>query len=903
MRLTLRRARAFAGHLALLAVLAFAAAVLVSALPRAANTLTDQGLRADLGALPAVTRDLVHRAGSSVPFEVPPASAAARLPAWEAGLPAPLPGLVRDRWFSATTGPTDIRPSGPPPYSGSCRPEVRLRYQSGFDTALRLISGRLPRPAATTEVLVTTDAPGLRPGSTLRLESNTGSAPVTVVGVFQPDDAASAYWAASATEPIGCVDPREGMTSRITLLTDIAGITRAGRATGVLAYEWRYALAVERVRAADLASISRAVSTARRAAPAAQASLITGLDTALAGFERQLRGVRAMLAVVRAGLLATVAGLIVLTAQLVVDRRRAEFALLRARGAGTRVVVGRTLRETALVVPVMVLGGRLLAQLVPGRPDPGDGILLAAVGLLALFATPLFAARLPSTRSPSASSPAAHSSFVDSSSAALLAGRGGAGSARRLCAELFVLLLAVLGVVLVRQRGLAAADGVDPYLVSVPVLLGTAAALLTVRLLPWPLSRLGRVTARARGAVPFLGLARAGRGSPVQFWPLAVLVVAVATGVFTASVSGTVSDARDRATDQETAADARVDGFAFAPDTTRALAAVPGVDAVAPLVLSSGTGLTGASGEPVQAQLLVIDGSAAAPVLRAGLPAVLTRPPTADPAPADGPVPAVVSPEVAAEIGSGGIVDVQGRRYRFRVAAVTGSLPTLQPGARRFIALPSQALPVPGFQPLIPNRFLVSGDGFSTDALRVAGDQGQQANLERVLGRPVTPDELARPATVTTWSAHRAALGRGGVNGVLAFAYTTGAAGAAVLALLAVALSVLADAPGRGRSLSRLRTMGLSLRQGRHLLIYEVAPLVAAAFVAGGSVGVLLPRLLGPALDLPSFSAGVTGRSTLDPLLVPAAFLLLTAALAVVVAVESLANRRMRLGEVLRLGP
>ncbi|MEU4422197.1 FtsX-like permease family protein [Actinoplanes sp. NPDC024001] len=837
----LRRMRANAGHLGLLAVLALAAALVFTALPRAANGFTDRGLRDEAAAVPYLSRDLIYRA---VAGESTPEAAAGRLSTLERGLPAPLPELVRDRWFAAKIGPEEIEPAGPPPFAGSCRPEVQVRYQSGYESAVRLISGRLPRPGTVTEVLADASA-RLRPGSSLRLTSDRGTAPITVVGVFAPRDPAAAYWDGLATVPVACPDPREATTSRLFLLTDASGVARAGRATGLLDYEWRYHLAAGRLRAADLPAITGAVAAARRAAPAGQVALATTADDVLAGFDRRLQGVRALLAVVRAGLAATLLGLIVLAAAVMTDRRRPEFALLRARGAGNRAIVARTLGETAVVVPAAVLAGWALAQLVPGRPDPADGVLLALAGLVALLAAPLLA----------------------------VAGSGTAGRrVWRLTAEAFVVLLAVLGVTLVRRRGLAPSDSVDLYLVSVPVLLGVSAALVAVRLLPWPLQLFGRLAARARGAVPFLGLARAGRGARLHAGPLAVLVVAVVTGVFLAAVSATVSDARDRATDREVAADARVDGFAFAPDTGRLLAAVPGVDAVAPVVLEPGAALTSASGRRTQAQVLVTTGLAGDRT---------------------GPAPAVVSPEIAAEVGAGGTVELQGRRYQFRVARVADGLPTLQTGARRFVALPWQSLPVPEFQPLVPNRFLVSGDGFDPQALRAAGDEGQRANLSRVLGQPVEVAALPHRATVTTWAQHRAALGRGGVNGVLDFTYAAGTAGAALLALLAVVLIVLADAPARIRALSRLHTMGLSLRQGRGLLLYEVVPPVAVAFATGALVGVLLPDLLGPALGLGEFSAGIAGRTSVGPWLPAAALLLVAAALTAAVAVESVHSRRM----------
>src|SRR5690606_22194955 len=111
-----------------------------------------------------------------------------------------------------------------------------------------------------------------------------------------------------------------------------------------------------------------------------------------------------------------------------------------------------------------------------------------------------------------------------------------------------------------------------------------------------------------------------------------------------------------------------------------------------------------------------MDGPSLAEVLsrsgvKASLPASLTRPGRID-----GPVPAVVSPAVAADIGAAGTAatDVQGRRYEFTVGTVTSRFPGVPVGARRFVVLPWQAMPVPDFAPIRPNQFLVAGEGFAT---------------------------------------------------------------------------------------------------------------------------------------------------------------------------------------------
>ena len=264
--------------------------------------------------------------------------------------------------------------------------------------------------------------------------------------------------------------------------------------------------------------------------------LTSGLETSLGRYTNQQSAVAALLAVVQAGVLATLLGLIALAAGLVVDRRRAEFALIRARGGAAATIGGRLLAETLLVVPAAVLAGWLAGALLPGRAPAHGWLPLLAVAAVATLTAPVLATVTQR-----------HPAF---------AGRRrdltrSRPSARRLIGEAFVVLLAVLGVLLVRRRGLAASDGVDPYLVVVPVLLAVAVALVVLRLLPWPLRLAGRLAARARGAVPFLGLAGAGprlAGARPRRWRCSSWRWPPASSP--ARWPATVADARDRATDR-----------------------------------------------------------------------------------------------------------------------------------------------------------------------------------------------------------------------------------------------------------------------------------------------------------------------------------------------------------------
>ncbi|MEJ3743018.1 FtsX-like permease family protein [Actinomycetes bacterium KLBMP 9797] len=874
MRALLHRLRSTAPQLALLGALALTAALLVTGAPRLANHVADRALRDDIGRLSYAARDLRLTQQARLGTRLVPGTAS-DLEAYRERLPTPLPALVGEGWFASTVGPDRIETRvGNGPVT-----DIGLRSQTGVREAARLTSGRWPANRNdTSRVEVAVTAPvarqlGLAVDGVFTLKG-AGQLDAIVVGVFEPVDRAAPVWAEMgvALEPFPGLPP--DVPPQVVAVTDPAGIF-AGQRLDAPAYSWRFRVDENRLNAGELDSVIAAVTQAQRQPPG-----LTRLDTTLAGaladFQGQFRAVQALLAIVQAGLLATLLGLVVLAASLAVERRRSEFALLRARGAAIASIGGRTLAESLVVVPAAVLVGWLAGRLAPGRPSDLEW-LTVAVALLATLAVPVLAA-------------------VSQRQLTFVARRRDLvqhrPTPRRLIAELFVLVVAGLGAYLLRRRGLAPGDGVDPYLSAVPVLLAAAAAMLALRVFPWPLRQVGRLAARSRGAVAFLGLARAGRAGPVTAGPLAVLVIAITTGIFSGAVFTAVDDARDRAADRSVPADARLSGYLFAAGTEEKLAALPGVDAVAPAALAAGTTIQ-VDGAHKQGQALVVDGPKLAAVLArrdagAELPAVLV---TARPG---GPVPAVVSRTLAAELGARGSVGVRSASYDFTVAAVVDELPGIAPGVDRFIALPWQAIPTAA-SPLLPNEFFVAGTGFDPAALAAAADEGQRKYATTVGMSPP-------PVTVTTWAGHRAALDRTGANDVLSFAFLTGTTGGTLLALLAVGFTVLAGAAQRGRVLSRLRTLGLSARQGRGLLVYELVPLATIAVLAGGVVGMLLPALLGPALGLSSFTSGAAVRTYLDPLVVGAVLALVVFVLAAAVLIENLINRRLRLGEVLRVG-
>ncbi|PZG17214.1 permease [Micromonospora craterilacus] len=892
-----RRVRAYGAHVGLLAVLGLVAALLVTAVPRLANGYADRSLHADVTRLPHLVRDVSIAVEQQPDDPVGAAAGQADLDRFADALPQPLPQLVDRRWYAARLDEELLSATGDdPPMDGGAVKKVGLRAQTGVEDAADLTAGRWPRseagrPAELAVSAAVAEMLSLRPGSWLRFTGPGGlkRAQAQVVGVFDPRDVGDPVWddLLLALDPVAPV--ADGEPYLAAAVTDWAGIDTVAVGSGAPAtYEWRYRFDERRLNTTTMEAVTAAVADTRRIAWLPDSTVQTSLDITLIRFAEQLHAVRALLAIAQSGLVASLLGLILLAARLAVQRRREELALLRARGASLAAIGRRTLAEAALVQPVAVLLGWLVATRVPGRSEGAPwAVLLLAV--LTTAVVPVLA-------------------VLAQRRGGLVAGRSDLirqrPSVRRLTVEASVLVLAGLGVVLLRRRGIDPAGGVDAYLSSVPVLVAVAAALVAIRLLPWPLRLVGRLAGRARGALLFLGVARAGRGAPVALGPLAVLIVAVSTGVFGGVVATTVAAARDRAATLAVPADAWLAGYAFPPDAADALTGVAGVETVTRVWVDSNRRLLSETGpqatvfRPVR--VLVVDAPAFAEVVaRSGVdvdvPAALRSA-----ARGAGPVPAVVSPNVAADLGDRAVADVQNRLYEFHVAGVADTFPGVGLGVDRFVVLPWQALPEYEFTPIIPNRYLIAGDDIDEAKLLEVADAEQRRRQSAVLGVEVTQTQL--PATLETRRAYREGLERTGANEVLTLAFTAGAAGGTALAVLAVGFAVVADAAGRGRMLSRLRTMGLSAAHGRRLLVYELVPLVVVAALTGGAVGMALPRLLGSTLGLSAFAPGVPIRDHLDPLVVGGVLALVVLGLLAGLAAENVVNRRMRLGEVLRLG-
>jgi len=353
-------------------------------------------------------------------------------------------------------------------------------------------------------------------------------------------------------------------------------------------------------------------------------------------------------------------------------------------------------------------------------------------------------------------------------------------------------------------------------------------------------------------------------------------VLAVALGGFAGAVSGSVAAARDAAAVRAVGADFRVTATGTSDAVVAEVGALPGVEAVAAAGRAGFVQIDGRSQQNVF--VVTVDAPGYQRILSAvGAPARLPDR-FVSARPGGGPVPVLgPPPEPGREFG----IEFDGAAYPAEVIGGVGGLPELSGGT--WVLVPRQALAEPP----------------PVDELLIAGPDADIAAVRAVVGEAAGEDPAA--VVVTSLAGERAALESSGFNRTLTLVFAVGTAGAAFGGLLAVGLAVAVQAAARGRAMSLLRTMGLSARQARGLLLVELVPVAALAVAVGAVTGTVMPVLLAPALGLTEFTGGAPLALALDP----TTGALLAGLLAVFVVggalVEAGINRRLGLGQVLRV--
>ncbi len=739
---------------------------------------------------------------------------------------------------------------------------------------------------------------GVRAGDTLQTtKPDRTVVPVLVTGVFAAQDPGDLVWSerpemlqprvvgasrAPTTVVGGLLSAASLPAARAAL--EPAGVTRTFRFAvdpQALDYAGSGALATE------LAALE--ASPAVLGAPGPLPSVTSRLDLVLTQARERVSATGSQAMVVLAGLGSAAVLVLLVAAELLARRRAVALHIARARGASLVFVAGRAGAEAAVVVGLGAAVGVALGLLVaPGAVTWLWVIVVVVVGVLAPPAFAMWTAtRSEARRVPTDEHHRRAAQRVR--------------TVRRGSWEAALVVLAVAATAVLRRRGVVSMSSpADRLLAAGPFLVAAAGALLLWRAAPVLLGVVLRVARRSRRAGPLLAVARA--RSTGAALPFVALVVVISLSALCGAIVGTARAGQSDGSWDSVGADALV--RPTSPDSSMlavagALAEVEGVEAVAVGRVAARSELLGAPGVDA-VRVLAID-----PVAYGAL---LARTP------------------FGAAPGLGRLTDASttaGALPALVAGPLLGSTPSLRWGDVTIDLEPvgeAPALPMgqPDGTPAGPTVVV------DRAALAEAVMAASVARAERTSSAPVRPEDVAvDPDTVwvvgprAASAAQTAAAPSGAqvlareqwladrrsdpLNGGLLTLVALVTVVCAGLATVVVVLDAAASAPGRGRSLATARVLGLRRRDAARVAAGELLPLTLVAGVGG----ILLGVLLAGAITAPLALRLVTGQSADPGVVLPwwamTPVALLAATVLVVVAVESSARRRERLGQVLRV--
>lgn len=720
----------------------------------------------------------------------------------------------------------------------------------------------------------------LAPGSRLTTEqTGSGRSTLLVTGVFRVARPDEPVWQSldSAQRPVPRDPERTGASiDEVTFLVDgsTLPVAQAGLGSNGLRVHLRRPIDLDEVTGERLRAVLPVLRSYERddLSPLPSdpsADFVSTLPGVVATYLGQARAVVAQLSVAVAAVIGVAAVVLLLAVQLLTRRRRPGLALQHARGASLTAIGTGLLLESVVVAGVAAVAGGLLGFAVTPGGDGGLGawLLVLAVALSLGPVLGMLAARSAwATRKTPANRRARSRGRVEV-------------ELRRAVAELLVVVVAVAAVVSLRVRGLSTSSAtVDPLLAAAPLLLTAAVTVVVLRVYPWPVKLASLIARRRRGALPVVAAARA--GTALSWSPLLALTLSIGLMVGTGLIRTTLEEGQVTASWERIGADVRVD-LNDAPPSPPQLAdlkATPGVFAACNGHLGEGWMTSGAADELVR--VLAVDPLCYRKVLEAGglgtADALADLPGTMP----DGSVRGLLAGGASWPEGPQDLTIVGGPSIRVTSIART-SLPELgwKPGP--LVILDSAGVRAAGWEPPDTVLWLVG---------------------------PASSVAVEQQARVAAWDVHdrRAWLAErssGGVIADMSLLLVVALGLLAVLAAIAMVQTVSAGAAERGRAVSLLRTLGLSVREGRRLTFSELIPLVVVGVAAGAGAGFGLVLLLGPSLGMEQVTGGVTPP---ELRLAPSwALGVLAAALAVVLVaavVESLLQRTQRLASVLRVG-
>lgn len=928
----LRRLRGETGVALLVFLLVAATSFLFAAGPRLFERAADEGLRHDLGAATSLQRNIQLSANTQVP---PGGLPLARLlevgDRLEEELPASIRAVLGGRGLMVTSPRFAVADA--PIYNSTF---VSLRHQDGLTDAIALVDGRMPRatglplptavfgflpeelePVDTMPVVEialseqTAATIGVEVGDRLQVsaDSNDGLMPrplaapleaeFRVVGLFSVTDAVSDIWFDDRS--LQQVTFGGSEDNPLAFAVGLVGPDALGDldSSGLpFRIDWRFLVAPQRVDSGELDALThdldRLATTFVSSSAAARQGvpvLRTGLPDLLRRYLAERSASQAVLSVAAIGPIVLAAGAVGMVGVLLVSRRRPALALARGRGATGLLLIGAQLWEALLLAGGASLLGLLLATVLVSGPDTAASLVLSLLVAAATVGA-LLVATWPVAWRPLRELAGAEEQAVVRP------------SPRRLVLEGTAVLLALGGVFLLRQRGLAigGTDEVrfDPFLAATPVLAGLAVGIVAMRLYPLPIRGLGWLAAARRDLIPVLGLRTVGRHPSAANLPLLVLMLTAAFASFSSVVTTTVARGQLTASWQNLGADYRIERVAGGPITDAVdPTAVEGVQAVSAGLLEPTAGFRGAPE-------LAPRGSIAVYALQ---PAAYDQVVAGSPIDPAWPVELLAEPGEPGRVGtpSNPIPVIMSRRLP------TGSEPIV-PGDLFSVIIGGQEINVvdvqerdafPGLDH--PGPFVIA----PFDHLRAAyAGTTLQPTLLMVRGPGSVGDRLAETvrgqlsaARVESRHAAYAALQEAPLVASVIVGFRVALLAAAAYTALAILAALTLSAARRSRDLAFLRTLGVSARQALGLTVMEHGPPVLIAVIPGILLGIGVAYLLGPALGLSAF-AGTDAALALSVDWGAVAVLsgLLVGVVALAIGVSTWISRRTRATDALRFG-
>ncbi len=804
--------------------------------------------------------------------------------AW-VGLTSPLYPVMSGAGPRTNTG-------APPKLAVLGRPKLAsyARLTAGSFTA-SVPAGAVPCAVST----ATAARYGLRPGSRLVLDAPTGPVTLAITGVVAARDPTSTFWQSDGpaaplyNKPLNAIPYWSG-----SIIADPGQEVILERVFGAssLGLTWEVPLDPGRLSASQVRPVYNALNQATQTFPplgplsgaSGAVTVSSPLTSSLGTFLDTEAEVDTVLALLFVSLIVAGAAVIAVAARMVTVRRGPELTLLRARGASVAQLSAHLLQGTAAVVlPAALLGIGLAFAIETTAASSALGWSLAVLVIVVGLAGPPVIAAVRHRR------PGPPASAAQITAAGEAAPRRIA--VRRWVAEATACAAAIAGLVVLHDQGLPGPGQTDLILAATPILVAVPVVLVVLRLYPLAVRALLAVAARASGATGFVALAQASRNTAGGVLPVFAVVLALSVAASAGMIRDAVSRGENAAAWAATGADVVITnrpGLSppaydhVTPAAVARIAAVPGIRQTAVVWETS---WSGPGGQVIT--VLAVDPARYAALTRTtpfpSFPASELGPAgaTSQPATASTIIPVVASPAAAAFLGRpGGPAGGLGRPatvrlttrqqglgpIRIRVTGLLRSTPAQPSGGGAWVIMPLRTLPGAAGTP-VPENLLAAGTAISNQKLTAAVNA-------------VLPEAAVITRSAVLKSLTAAPLSRSA--DLLMLLTILAAAG---LGLGTVMMGLALGAAQRRRTLARMTTMGLDRPIG--LVVTEAMPAVLAAAGAGLVCALVLPGLVGPALNLAVF----TGSGEAVAVRPGWAAIGLSAAAVVVIAAAALAGQ------------